>query len=71
MKVFIAVVKHKYGVGICAGRTREALDKELTKYCMEWWNPDWGDFGGIGAYFEHMIDEGEFLEYNDEIEVAG
>ena len=78
MKVWVAVVSHKYGNNIYASKTHAGAMKQVYEYVEEWWTDIFGSESPIPkdseeavyAYFEHFEDMSESYEV-DEIEVAG
>lgn len=77
MKIWIASVSHRHGGNVYAATTRALLEREVARYCREWWkeigddpapSPDMTDDQIISTYFDAQEDE--FLEVLEETEVV-
>ncbi len=69
MIIHIGVIEHRHGFNAYAGKTREAMIKQVAEFCREWWTeiqgwhpdpPTGNDEQDVKTYFGEYNDT-EFL----------
>jgi hypothetical protein len=67
MRIYTAIISHKHGYTVLAGRTIRAINKKVAKYCRDWWGENGttgtvpkDDYDVIEQYFN--IDGNEWIE---------
>jgi hypothetical protein len=68
MKIYTAIISHRHGYSVLAGKTMTALNKKVVQYCRDWWGENGtsgpipkDDYDVTAQYFNN--DGNEWVEY--------